>query len=188
METRRFASRRAFIILAVVGLALVAIFLLYSWLDANGLFSGSATTLASFTEGDVAVTVSMVGRTRDSAWLVGRFVPTREHFHLYSKDLPLGGLGFPTLLEVVLADGVKVTGSLAADQTAYDMYITYLDRSLAVYPEGPVTLRLPIVLESDRGEGPAELSVTYVACSVGACLKPVVDYHFSVKIPAAVTR
>jgi hypothetical protein len=47
-----------------------------------------------------------------------------------------------------------------------------LEQSYPVYPDGPVTVRLPIE-KLDRPTTPIELAITYMACSDTTCLPPV---------------
>jgi hypothetical protein len=137
------------------------------------------------TENDVLVEVEV--RESDSGQLevLGTFTPTREHFHLYSKDLPesgLNGLGRPTLLRVTASDRIKSIGSLVANQPVRNLYIGALGLSFPVYPEGPVTLSFPFELATSDYAASMELSVAYMACSDKTCLPPVTDKRLLIKI------
>lgn len=136
--------------------------------------------LASFTESDVAVDVSLELDKVNTGWLVARFTPTREGYHLYSKDLSPGGLGFPTLLKIVSGRGVAASGELSADRDEASLYIEPLRTTLNVYPDGPVTMRLPVTISPAPALVSADVSVTYDACSASNCLRPVIDKRFSV--------
>jgi hypothetical protein len=117
---------------------------------------------------------------------MGTFTPDQAHFHLYSKDLPRGGIhgqGRPTLLEVLAPSEVKPIGALVADQPTEDHYNRAVEQALPVYPAGPVIVRLSIQLPPGPAALPAELSVTYAACSNEVCLTPVDDKHVAVIIP-----
>jgi hypothetical protein len=56
---------------------------------------------------------------------------------------------------------------------------------LLVYPEGPVTLRLPILLPEGEGWFDEQVSVTFMACSDGTCCPPVVGKLVTVRVPGA---
>jgi len=146
--------------------------------------------LASFTARDVAVEVSLERDGAGKAWLAGRFTPTRAGYHLYGKDLPregIRGIGRPTLLEIAGAPGMRPAGPLQADRHPETLTADLLGLSFPVYPAGPVTLRRPVTF-ARHGATTAELSVTYMACTEGACLPPAIDRRFTVTIPAAATR
>jgi hypothetical protein len=132
-------------------------------------------SLAKFTEKGVTVEVAVEQDQTGQTWLASTFTPTQPHFHLYSIDLPrkgLGGVGRPTLLEVIASTGLHPIGSLQANQPVIDLYFDILQRSYPVYPDGPVTVRLPIE-KPDRPTTPIELAITYMACSDTTCLPPV---------------
>jgi hypothetical protein len=151
------------------------------WLDDD-----RPVLLAQFTENDVSVKIEVRKYASGQLELLGTFIPTREHFHLYSKDLPrngLNGLGRPTLLEVISSERIRLTGSLTAYQPTNDIYVEILGLSFPVYPEGPVMLGLPLEWTSQDRSASMELSVTYMACSDQKCLPPVVDKRFTVKLP-----
>lgn len=142
--------------------------------------------LWQFTENDVSTKIEVRKYPSGQMELLGTFVPTREHFHLYSKDLPrngLNGLGRPTLLEILSSEGIRLAGSLTAYQAPHDLYMETLGLSFPVYPEGPVILGLPFEWTGKDHPASMELSVTYMACSDQKCLPPVVDKRFIVKIP-----
>jgi hypothetical protein len=137
--------------------------------------------LAQFTENGVKVDIAVEKDQTGKFWLASTFTPTQPRFHLYSTDLPregIGGVGRPTLLEVIASTGLHPIGSLQANQPVIDLYFDILQRSYPVYPDGPVTLRLPIA-EPDRSVTPIELSITYMACSDTTCLPPVENKHIS---------
>ncbi len=171
--------------LAVLILLLVVIGLFASISMAGWQNRGTSTHLFGFTKNDVAVEIALRSYSSEKLEFLATFTPTREHFHLYSKDLPrdgLAGLGRPTLLELVSpTDGIKLTGALTADQTPHDLTYKTLKISFPVYPEGPVTLSLPF--EWTGKTDTVEFSVTYMACSYQTCLAPVIDKHFTVKLP-----
>jgi len=99
------------------------------------------------------------------------FTPQKPGYHLYSKDLPPGGvdgLGVPTT--VLVGGGLRAVGSPTANAPVRTLQIAELGVDLPVYPDGPVTITMPV----RRAEsGPGEVIVTYAACSPSTCLAPV---------------
>ncbi len=147
-------------------------------------------SLASFEENGVAVGIFFESVAPGKGRLDGTFTPLEAELHLYSKDLPkhgIRGLGRPTLLEIISPPSLKSRGALVASRPATERFVAALGAKLPVYPDGAVTLSLPV---STGRNGPVtgELSVTYMACSDRVCLAPVVDERISVKIPATVTQ
>jgi hypothetical protein len=146
--------------------------------------------LASFTDRDVAVELALEHDAAGTAWLAGTFTPTRQGFHLYGKDLPkegLRGIGRPTLLEIASGESMRAAGPVQADRATSDLLVPELGLRFPVYPAGPVTLRRPVTF-TRQGSAPAELSVTYMACTEGSCLAPAIDRRVRVTIPAAATH
>jgi thiol-disulfide isomerase/thioredoxin len=138
-------------------------------------------SLGSFRQSGVDVTVTL---QRDAAqtWLAATFAPERADAHLYAKDLPahgVDGLGRPTQLAVVSATGLRVVGPVVADRRVHEDVIEELHLSLPVYPNGPVTLRLPVLV---TGRAEAELSLGYMACGGIGCLPPVTDKRLRVTV------
>jgi hypothetical protein len=137
-------------------------------------------TLHSFTQNGVSVEIRLEKDNAGNAVLASTYTPTQAGFHLYSKDLPrqgIAGAGRPTLLELPQAGGLQVLGPLFADQPVVDYPIEGFTEPFPIYPDGPVTLRLPVELQPlDEAEQAQEISVTYMACSSqGRCLPPVID-------------
>ncbi|GAA0264164.1 hypothetical protein GCM10009527_070300 [Actinomadura nitritigenes] len=121
-----------------------------------------------FTEGGVEVSVSVT----DTA-VKAVYRPLRPGFYVYSVDLPAGGvdgLGVATRLDV--RGGLTATGRSTADRPVRTLVLPSLGVSLPVYPDGPVTLSLP-VRKTGRS---AEVVISYAACSSGTCLPPVTDH------------
>jgi hypothetical protein len=181
----RFANRpRAVVITTLLLLGLVGVSVLLT------VYANTAApregALAQFEENGVTVAIGWEVDRAGQTWLIGAFTPMLEHFHLYSKDLPRNGIngrGRPTLLEVSLSGSIATLGALVDDPPAIEIY-SLIQQSIPVYPDGPVTLRMPIALNS-AASAPTELSVTYMACSLETCFMPVVDKRISVMIPAA---
>ncbi len=141
--------------------------------------------LTSFTQNDVTVEISLVKNYTGETWLVGTFTPLLEGFHLYSKDIPetgIEGQGFPTVFELVMPGKVKPIGPLTADQSDFKRFNAALGNTLSIYPNGPVTLRLPVELPPNGKDVRANLSITYVACGQQSCITPVINKIISVLI------
>ena len=142
--------------------------------------------LTRFVEHDVAVEIALERNPSGKTWLVGTYTPARTKFHLYGKDLPkegIHGVARPTLLELVRSAAIRPAGPLVADQPTIDLHVQALGLTFPVYPEGAVTLRLPVTVALTDNAA-AEVSVTYMACSDRTCLAPVVDKRISLRIPA----
>jgi hypothetical protein len=109
--------------------------------------------------------------TGDGAVLV-TFTPQQQGFHLYSTDLPaqgVDGIGRPTRVE--LTGGLSATSAATADRSPVRLAVAGVSRPVPVYPDGAVTLRLPV--SRSAGGGAAAAVVGYAACSTQACLPPV---------------
>lgn len=121
---------------------------------------------ASAVQNGVQVTV-VVSADRVSV----TYRPQRPGFHLYSIALPTGGvdgLGVPTRLWV--QGGLRATGPPTSDRPVQSLKLRELGMLLPVYPDGPVTITLPI---TRTGSTSAQVVVSYGACSTGTCLIPV---------------
>ena len=75
-------------------------------------------------------------------------------------------------------------GSLVADKPNTELYAETLGQTFLIYPDGPVTLRLPVRLTADKPVT-MELSVTYMACSAGVCFPPVIDKRIRASLDGA---
>lgn len=105
--------------------------------------------------------------------------PTRAGFHVYSVDLPEGGvrgLGIPTRLSV--RGRLTATGRATANKPVRPLDLPSLGVTLRVYPDGPVTVLLPV----RRTGRTADIVVSYGACSSGTCLAPVTDHVTTVAL------
>jgi hypothetical protein len=113
--------------------------------------------------------------------LAATFTPLRAGFHLYSVDLPadgVDGVGRPTTLEV--SGGLVANGRPVANRRPLPLPVAGLDTSVSVYPEGPVTLRLPVRLTPGQ---PARAWVGYAACDGSSCLPPVTHRLVMLTLP-----
>ncbi|MDC0936846.1 protein-disulfide reductase DsbD family protein, partial [Pirellulales bacterium] len=98
-------------------------------------------------------------------------------YHLYGSDLPrdgVSGIGRPTLLEVGNSASYSSAASAVTDKAAKTHVDETLGISLSLFPDGPVTLYLPIHFGSAPQE-PVTIPVklTYMACSDQRCHMPV---------------
>lgn len=141
--------------------------------------------LASFTENDVSVSIILAQDSKGNSIVSATFTPP-EGFHLYSKDIPvtgLNGLGRPTLLEMTSNSLMRPAGSLA--ESLKPEPPDFEPKELLVYPQGEVTLNLPVELPPGDEWHEDELAVTYMACSASLCKPPVVGKIVPVRIPGA---
>lgn len=147
-------------------------------------------SLGSFTENFVKVELVLERDVQGHLILAGTYSPLKPDHHLYSKDLPrkgIEGAGRPTLLEIE-GGALRAAGPLAADQPVTDHPVEGFLAPFPIYPDGPVTLRLPVE-KVGSGVGPLQtrVSVTYMACSSrGRCLPPVVNRQVTIMIPGDV--
>jgi len=133
--------------------------------------------LSAFTENGVHVAIALEQDANGRFVLASTYTPVDAHVHLYSTDLPrdgLNGAGRPTLLELPAQSGVHRIGQLTADKPVILDPFPTLNTAFPIYPDGPVTLRLPIALETHDTQLDMTVHVTYMACSsTGFCLPPV---------------
>lgn len=116
--------------------------------------------------------------------LVARFTPQVQDppLHLYAIDLPPGGGGLATCLELEPGAAIRPRGQLSADQQ-----VQVLD-GLRVYPEGAtVVLRLPVDAPAGRDPLSVGVLVSYMACSRSSCLMPVQRARLVVQVPGSVS-
>ncbi len=65
-------------------------------------------------------------------------------------------------------------------------YVSSADPSITlIYPDGPVTLTLPVRLPAGRALAADEISLTYMVCSAVDCKVPVIGKIIPIKIPGA---
>lgn len=148
--------------------------------------------LNSFTKNDVTVTTAIEIASEGDATLIATFTPLEPTLHLYSMELPpkgIDGIGRPTRLELV-SGKLEAAGAVSADVTAVSHTIPNFDQPFPLYPDGPVTLTLPVQLPLTQPElRDAEISLTYMACSSdGGCKPPVTDYRLNISLPEQIWR
>ena len=141
--------------------------------------------LASFTENDVNVSISLERATAENYFLAATFTPP-EGYHLYGKDMPvhgINGLGRPTLLELTPESQIKALGSLTENVPAEGFFFEH--REFQVYPLGAVTLSLPIELPPGNRWVNDKLKITFMACSSNLCKPPAEGKLVSIRLPGA---
>jgi hypothetical protein len=144
--------------------------------------------VSAFTQNGVHVDIALEQDADGTLMLAGTYTPIDAHVHLYSTDLPragLNGAGRPTLLELPMQPGVHPIGPPTTDQPVILDQFTTLNIAFPVYPDGAVTIRLPIAVASHAAQTPMTVNVTYMACSsTGFCLPPVEDKSIALVIAA----
>jgi hypothetical protein len=164
------------VLVSAAGIALLWPALTYHDQPGTGLVYRQLAHLNSFTQNHVQIDINLEQNQAGQTYVAATYKPLDATFHLYSKDLPpngIDGVGRPTLLEV--RKGAQAAGSVMDSVPATDTKIDGFDVPFPLYPDGPVTLRLPIKA-IEGGNAPMELSLTYMACSLtGGCYPPVLD-------------
>lgn len=113
--------------------------------------------------------------------LSAEFAPTRPGFHLYSVDLPDGGVhgvGRPTRLAV--GGALTAVGRPVTDVAVETMQVAGIPEPIPVYPDGPVTVRQAVRVGPSGG---VTAFLTYAACSRTTCLPPVSRQRVEVSLP-----
>lgn len=162
--------------------ALLLLFLAVSCAPRPDPTPAAAYPLASFSESRVTVEITLEVDDAGATWLAAEFTP-EDGYHLYSMDIPrdgVEGLGRPTLLELVPGSRLEAAGALTESVAAAQ---DDGPEGLRVYPEGPVTLRLPVILPAGEGWLDEQVSVTYMACRGSQCCRPVVGKLVPVRVP-----
>ncbi len=133
--------------------------------------------LAELASNGVRVAVFRELDSQGRPLLRATFTPAERGFHVYSKDLDpkkAGGGGLATRLELLPHASVSAAGALFADVAPQSHRNKELDASVDIYPDGPVTLRLPIQFVGAATNVAAQVAVSYMACKTdGVCLRPV---------------
>jgi hypothetical protein len=140
--------------------------------------------LSTFTEHGVQVVITLERDHNGALILAGTYTPEDPDSHVYSKDLPRAGIdgaGRPTLLEVLPQPSVRAIGPLSADHPVLLQQFEGFSSAFPIYPDGSVTLRMPIEVTAGAATTTVDLAVTYMACSSkGYCLPPVMDKRLAV--------
>ncbi|MGF1431650.1 hypothetical protein [Kitasatospora sp. LaBMicrA B282] len=133
----------------------------------------TAEPTAHAAAGGVTVTATLAGPAGGGRELRITFAPQRPGFHVYSVDLPAGGvdgLGVPT--RIAVRGDLAATGGPTADRPTHLLQPAGLPTRIPVYPDGPVTFTVPV---RQSGHHRADVVVGYGACSENTCLLPVHD-------------
>lgn len=136
--------------------------------------------LATFSEHSVTVTVTLDEVDGERAVLVGHFKPDpNEGLHLYDINLSGDEGGKPTRMEFAPGSPATLAGPATADQPTHLLY------DLLVYPDGPITVRQPILLPDGPvdGSAPVTLLFTYMACTTEVCKRPVDRKPIEITLP-----
>lgn len=142
--------------------------------------NGGTSPLARFSEQDVTVSISIKDRSPTHATLVATLTPDRPGFHLYSIDLPASGIhGVGRPITLVPQGALTTAGQLTAEVKATTLPLAGTDLLLPVYPDGPVTVDLPVTI---TGRGASAVLVGYAACSNSNCLPPVSSHRVDLTI------
>lgn len=135
---------------------------------------------ARFAANGVLVTVVLAAAADDRRELRATFTPQQPGFHVYSVDLPTGGvagLGIPT--RVAVTGDLTAVGQPTANAATRIIRPAGLGVDLPVYPDGPVTITLAV---RQTGARHAEVVVSYGACGESRCLMPVIDRAIQVSL------
>lgn len=142
-------------------------------------------SLATFTENDVEVSIRLEGSSVDGYFLAATFTPA-DGFHMYSKDIPPGGvdgLGRPTWIELGGESQMTPLGGLI--ESVHAEVPDFEPRELLVYPPGAVTLSMPIDLPPGNDWVEESVKVSYMSCSDKGCKAPVVGKLVPIRVPGA---
>ncbi len=149
------------------------------------LAPGDTLPLAVSTENYVEVSITLHRGGNNQYTLSATFTPLEAGLHLYSKDIPRMGvdlLGRPTLLELPTDSALVQIGETIESQRPQDPLDGPIE--LKIYPEGPITLSLPILLPEGEDWIDQQVSVTYMTCSERGCRAPVENKAIAIRIPA----
>ncbi len=148
------------------------------------LAPGATLPLATTTENYVEVSIALTRSENNTYTLNATFTPLEAGLHLYSKDIPptgVDGLGRPTLLILPTDSALMQVGETMESQSTQAAFEG--PSELRVYPEGPITLSLPILLPDGQDWLDQQVLVTYMACSDRGCRAPVENKSIAIRIP-----
>jgi hypothetical protein len=140
--------------------------------------------LATSAENKVQVGITLNSAENGQAILSATFTPENTGLHLYSKDTPktgIDGLGRPTLLELSKNSSMLAIGELIESIPPLAPITPPLE--LLIYPAGPITLSLRVMLPKGNDWIDDEVIVTYMACDEQGCRPPVQQKSIPIKIP-----
>ena len=146
---------------------------------------GQTLQLATSAENKVEVSIALT-RDEDGQFILSAtFTPQLLNMHLYSKEIPrngVEGVGRPTLLELAEGSAIKANGELT--ESVVSSQVPLDSNGLLLYPAGPVTLSLPVLLPEGNDWVNDKVIVTYMACDDLGCRAPVQQKPISIKIPS----
>lgn len=145
---------------------------------------GQTLALATSAENKVEVTIALTRDESGQFILSATYTPQLLNMHLYSREIPrngVEGVGRPTLLELAEGSDLKANGELIESVTASQPPLD--PGELLVYPAGPVTLSLPVLLPEGNNWIDDEVIITYMACDERGCRAPVEQKTIAIKIP-----
>jgi hypothetical protein len=161
------------------------LFFITSCKPAPVLEPGQTLELATSAENKVEVTIALT-RSEDGQFILSAtFTPQLLGAHLYSKEIPrngVDGLGRPTLLELAEGSVLKANGELS-ESTVSAQSSSIDPEGLQLYPAGPVTLSMPVLLPNGNNWLNDEVLVTYMVCDGQGCRAPVQQKPIAIKIP-----
>jgi len=169
-------SKTVFLLIILIGSA--------SCRRTAGSQPGGKIQLASSAENQVQVGIELENKGSNQFLLSATFTPLTPDLHLYSKDIPktgVGGLGRPTLLELMDNSSIQKTGDLIEDVPSH--IPEFEPKDLLIYPAGPVVLSIPILITPGQPEIKEPVFVTYMACNQQGCRPPVEGKAISITIP-----
>jgi hypothetical protein len=150
----------------------------------SALEPGQTLELATSAENKVEVTINITRDQSGQFILSATFTPQLLGMHLYSKEIPrngVDGLGRPTLLELANDSALKANGELTESVVSSQAPLD--PNNLLLYPAGPVTLSLPVLLPDGNNWINDKVIVTYMACDGQGCRAPVEEKAIAIKIP-----
>jgi hypothetical protein len=162
------------------------LFITTSCQPASILEPGQTLQLATSAENKVEVTIALTRDESGQFILSATFTPQLLGLHLYSKEIPrngVEGLGRPTLLELAEGSALKANGEIV-ESVASSQSSSFDPEGLILYPAGPITLSLPVLLPEGNEWINDEVLVTYMACDAQGCRAPVQQKHIAIKIPS----
>jgi hypothetical protein len=167
--------------------ALVLMFLpaLTACQPVSAIARGGTLELARIAENYVEVSIALRRGENDAYTLEATFTPLEAGLHLYSKDIPatgVDGLGRPTLLALPADSALTQIAGTIESQPSQDPLEGPTE--LRVYPEGPVTLSVPVLLPEGQNWLDQKVFVTYMACNELGCRAPVENKPIAIRIPS----
>jgi hypothetical protein len=146
-----------------------------------GCGPAAGPAVESVPDSHVTIRVSVERASDGATTLVATFEPTESGVHLYGMEMPDGGIdgaGRPT--RVVIDDPAwTTTGGPTVSVSSTLRDIAGFDRPFPIYPDGPVTVRVPIQPTNAQDVAASvRAHVTFMACSSsGFCFVPVESHE-----------